>query len=46
MSDDLKLPEVIVAMDVLRKLHLYFAFKEKRLYLTEASAPPTTAPAQ
>lgn len=35
-SDDLALPEVIVGMDVLSKLHLYFAFKEKRLYITEA----------
>ena len=42
---DLKLPEVIIGMDVLRKLHLYFAFKEKRLYMTEASTPPPAAPA-
>jgi hypothetical protein len=45
-SDDLTLPEVIVGMDVLRKLHLYLALKEKKLYLTEASSPPdsTSAP--
>ena len=36
-SDDVALPEAIVGMDVLSKLHLYFAFKEKKLYITEAS---------
>jgi len=36
-SDAVGLPEVIVGMDVLSELHLYFAFKEKRLYITEAS---------
>lgn len=36
------LPEVIVGMDVLRKLHLYLAIKEKRLYLTEAPEPAST----
>lgn len=39
-SDDIALPEVIVGMDVLTKLHLYFAFKEHKLYITEASAAP------
>jgi predicted aspartyl protease len=37
-SDDIALSEVIVGMDVLAKLHLYFAFKEHKLYITEASA--------
>lgn len=49
VSDDLTLPEVIVGMDVLSKLHMYIAFKERRVYLTEASdaagmaAPATTS---
>jgi predicted aspartyl protease len=43
VSDDLTLPEVIVGMDVLSKLHMYIAFRERRVYLTEASAPPTPA---
>ena len=45
VSDDLKLPPVIIGMNILRKLHPYFAFKEKRLYMTEASTPPPAAPA-
>lgn len=38
---------IILGMDVLRKLHLYIAYKEKKLYVTAASAqtadaaPPT-----
>jgi len=44
VSDDLTLPEVIVGMDVLRKLHMYIAFHERRVYLTEASAPSATPP--
>lgn len=38
-SDSITLPEVIVGMDVLSKLHLYFAFQEHKLYITEAGAP-------
>ena len=48
VSDDLTLPKVIVGMDVLSKLHMYIAFKERRLYLTEAGSPAagsTPAPA-
>jgi hypothetical protein len=36
-------PEVTVGMDLLRKLHLYMAFGEKKLYVTPAS--PRTAAA-
>jgi predicted aspartyl protease len=39
ISDSLTLPQLIVGMDVLNKLHMYLAIKEKRLYLTEAGAP-------
>jgi len=31
-------PELILGMDVLRQLHLYIAYKEKKLYVTAASA--------
>lgn len=33
-------PELIIGMDLLRKLHVYFAFGEKKLYITPASAKP------
>jgi len=43
-------PDMLIGMDILRKLHLYIAFDENKLYITEASAPapvqPQTAPAQ
>jgi hypothetical protein len=49
VSDDITLPDVIIGMHVLRKLHLYMALREGKLYFTEASAPasptPVTAPA-
>jgi predicted aspartyl protease len=32
------LPEVLIGMNVLRKLHVYIAFKERKLYLSAASA--------
>jgi tetratricopeptide (TPR) repeat protein len=32
-------PEMIIGMDVLRKLHLYFAFNENKLYISQASQP-------
>ena len=43
-SDSLTLPQVTIGMDVLSKLHVYLALEEKRVYLTEASAPATTPP--
>lgn len=39
ISDSLTLPQVIIGMDVLQKLHVYLALGEKKLYLTEASTP-------
>jgi Aspartyl protease len=35
-SDTVSVPDVIIGMDVLRHLHVYFAAKEKRLYITDA----------
>lgn len=36
-------PEVTLGMDVLRKLHLYMAFGEKRLYVTGTTGTPPAA---
>ncbi|HUO03020.1 MAG TPA: hypothetical protein VMU31_09590, partial [Rhizomicrobium sp.] len=35
-SGSVSVPDVIIGMDVLRHLHIYFAAKEKRLYITDA----------
>ena len=37
-SDKIHLPEIIIGMNILKHLHLYFAFKEKNLYITPAAA--------
>jgi predicted aspartyl protease len=34
-------PDLIIGMDVLRQLHVYFAFGENKMYASMASAPPT-----
>jgi predicted aspartyl protease len=36
-SNDIVFPDLLIGMDVLRHLHVYFATKEKRLYISEAS---------
>lgn len=38
-NSDLKLPELILGMDILRHLHVYMAFKEKRFYVSAGSPP-------
>jgi predicted aspartyl protease len=43
---DMKLADLLVGMNVLKKLHVYMAFKERRFYVTPASqtvAQPATA---
>ncbi len=35
-DSNVAVPDVILGMDVLRHLHVYFATKEKRLYITDA----------
>lgn len=42
MPDSARTPQLILGMDVLRQLHLYIAYKERKLYVTAASAgaPP------
>jgi predicted aspartyl protease len=37
--------EVILGMDVLRRLHLYIAYKEERLYITPATPEAVATPA-
>jgi len=32
--------DMLVGMDILRKLHLYIAFDESRIFISEASTPP------
>lgn len=34
-------PDITIGMNVLRALHLYFAFKERVLYVSAADAPPS-----
>ena len=31
--------EMLIGMDILKKLHLYIAFEENKLYISEATAP-------
>jgi hypothetical protein len=41
MMDDLDdRPDMLIGMDILRKLHFYIAFDESRIFITEASTPP------
>ena len=44
-GDEMKLPELIVGMNVLRKLHIYVAFGENRMYVSPASPVPAAAAA-
>ena len=38
-------PDLFIGTDILRKLHLYFAFQERMMYVSPASAPETSAAA-
>jgi len=40
---DSDLPDVILGMNVLSKLHLYIAYKEAKLYVTAAGPPPESS---
>jgi predicted aspartyl protease len=44
MSGRMELPEITLGMDLLKNLHLYFAFEERSLYIT-AAVPPAASPA-
>jgi predicted aspartyl protease len=46
MVDDLEdRADMLIGMDILKKLHLYIAFGESRIYISEASAAPKPADA-
>ena len=40
MDDPDDPPDMLIGMDILRKLHLYIAFDESHIFISEASAPP------
>ena len=47
--DNVGRDDIAIGMDVLRKLRLYVAYGERKLYVTPATAPaaaPSPAPAQ
>ena len=39
VDDDLDSADMLIGMNILKKLHLYIAFDERKLYISEASAP-------
>jgi predicted aspartyl protease len=43
VDDDVDRADMLIGMNVLRKLHLYIAFDERKLYVSEASTPPKPA---
>ena len=46
MVDDLEdRPDMLIGMNILKKLHLYIAFGESKIYLSEASVPSKPAEA-
>lgn len=46
MPEVRRTPQLILGMDILRQLHLYIAYREKKLYITAASAgAPSATPA-
>ena len=44
-KSEIGLPDMILGMDILHRLHLYVAYKEKKLYITPATLPAVPAPA-
>jgi len=43
-SDAVEVPELVIGMNVLRHLHLYISYAEKKLYITPAGSPPANPP--
>ena len=43
-SDFLERPRLIIGMNILRRLHLFIALKEKKIYVTPAGAPDQPSP--
>jgi predicted aspartyl protease len=44
VDEDMDQPDIIIGMNVLSKLHIYFATREKKLYITPAGAPDAPSP--
>jgi len=44
ISENGGLPSVTLGMSILERLHVYVAYKERKLYITEAAAPAAAAP--
>jgi len=40
VDDDIDRPDLLIGMNILKKLHIYIAFDENRIYISEASTPP------
>jgi len=50
-NNSVEVPSMLLGMDVLKQLHIYIAYKEKKLYITPSgqptgSVPPAAAPAK
>jgi len=43
VDDDIDRADLLIGMDIIKKLHLYVAFDEKKIYISEASTPPKPA---
>ncbi len=43
-SNTIERPPLVIGMNILRKLHLFIARKEKKLYITPASPPDSPSP--
>ena len=44
-GEESHMPDIILGMDILRHLHVYVAYKERKLYISPADAPsPPAAP--
>ncbi len=44
-SDNDEFPDMLIGMNVLKHLHVYIAYNERRLYITPAGAPANASPA-
>ncbi len=42
-NDDIHLTDMLIGMDVLKHLHIYMAFRERKLYVTPASTSVTAS---
>jgi hypothetical protein len=45
IADKKGLPDMLLGMSTLTQLHVYIAYKERKLYMTASATPPALAPA-